>query len=199
MTPETFFRKLVPEEWNRRLEAERARGDSARLARLSEASFALEARVSGEGGGRFHLVVDAGAMRVGDAPAPTPLATLAMDVSDWRRLADEVGPSPMALLGGVGGDRNFALTGPRIAALRAISGNVRLQVSGAAPWGLLVAFGGAPASLEPHTTISIDAAEYRKLRDGALDLQGAFMTGKLALSGDVEKAMKLALALMTPE
>jgi putative sterol carrier protein len=199
MTPETFFRKLVPDEWNRRLAAERERGDAARLAKLAATSFALEARVRGDGGGSFHLAVDAGSMRVDETAAASPLVTLVMDVSDWRRLAEEVGPSPMALLGGVGGDRNFALTGARIAALRAISGNVRLEVTGAAPWGILVAFGGAPESLDPHTTISIDGAEYRKLREGALDLQGAFMTGKLALSGDVDKAMKLALALMTPE
>ncbi len=199
MTPETFFRKLVPEEWNRRLAAERERGDAARLAKLLSTSFELDVRVHGEGGGSFHLVVESGAMRVGDAAATAPIATLVMDAAEWRRLAEEVGPSPMALLGGVGGERNFALTGARVAALRAISGNVRLEVTGPAPWGVLIAFGGAPASPEPHTTISIDGAEYRKLREGALDLQGAFMTGKLALAGDVEKAMKLALALMTPE
>lgn len=199
MTPETFFRKLVPEEWNRRLEAERAGGDAARLAKLTGTSFALEARVGGAGGGRFHLHVEDGAMRVVESPAASPLAVLVMELEDWRRLAEEVGPSPMALLGGVGGDRNFAITGSRVAALRAISGSVRLEVTGAAPWGIAVAFGGAPPAAAPETTISIDAAEYRKLREGALDLQGAFMTGKLALAGDVEKAMKLALALMTPE
>jgi hypothetical protein len=199
MTPETFFEKLVPEEWNRRLAEEQARGDSPRLARMRAVAFALAARVEGDGGGSFALVVEDGRMRVAGSPPNSPLVTLVMGVPDWRRLAEQVGPSPLALLGGVGGDRDFVLTGARLAQLRAIDGVVRLQVTGADPWGVLACFGRPPASLEPTTTISIDSAEYRKLREGALDLQGAFMTGKLALAGDVEKAMKLALALMSPE
>ncbi len=199
MTPATFFEKLVPEEWNRRLAAEQARGDSPRLAKLRAASFGLVARVEGDGGGAFSLVVEDGRMRVPVEVPAAPLLTLVMGVSDWRHLADQVGPSPLALLGGVGGDRDFILTGARVAQLRAIDGVVRLQVTGASAWGILACFGGPPASLEPVTTISIDSAEYRKLREGALDLQGAFMTGKLGLAGDVEKAMKLAMALMSPE
>jgi hypothetical protein len=199
MTPATFFQKLVPEEWNRRLAEETARGDSARLAKMRAAHFSLVVRVEGEGGGVFPLDVEAGRMRPAQAPATTPLLMLVMTVPDWRSLADQVGPSPLALLGGVGGDRNFVLTDARLAALRGIDGVVRLQVTGADAWGVLACFGGPPASLEPATTISIDSAEYRKLRDGSLDLQGAFMTGKLALAGDIDKAMKLALALMTPE
>jgi len=199
MTPQTFFEKLVPEEWNRRLAAEEARGDSPRLAKMRASAFALAARVEGDGGGAFTLVVEDGRMRAASGSAVPPLLTLVMGVADWRRLAEQVGPSPLALLGGVGGDRDFVLTGTRLAQLRAIDGVVRLQVTGADPWGVLACFGGPPASLAPATTISIDSAEYQKLREGTLDLQGAFMTGKLGLAGDVEKAMKLAMALMSPE
>jgi hypothetical protein len=199
MTPATFFEKLVPEEWNRRLAAEAARGESPRLAKMRAAAFTLLARVEGEAGGAWTLVVEAGRMRCESKPAAEPLIVLVMNTSDWRSLAEQVGPSPLALLGGVGGDRDFVLTDARLAALRGIDGVVRLEVTGQEPWGIFACFGRAPASLEPATTISIDSAEYRKLRDGSLDLQGAFMTGKLALAGDVEKAMKLALALMSPE
>ncbi len=61
MTARDFFTLQVPEEWNRRLAEEEARGGD-RLAQLRAAAFELQVRVEGEGGGHFHLQVDEGRM-----------------------------------------------------------------------------------------------------------------------------------------
>ena len=103
----------------------------------------------------------------------------------------------MALLGGVGGNPDFALTPARVAALREIEGTMRIEVTGAQPWGVVLHF-GAPPIPEVTTTVSIADAEFAQLLSGALDLQGAFMTGKLQLGGNVEVPMKMAMAIMTP-
>jgi hypothetical protein len=197
MTARDFFTLQVPAEWNRRLAQEEARGGD-RVAKLRAAAFDLEVRVDGAEGGHFHLRVDEGRMSSSPDAGGEPLVILTLAAGEFRRLAEEVGPSPMALLGGIGGDKDFALTGGRVSALRELRGTLRLEVTGDDPWGLLVHFGPGPVP-EPATTIQIGSEEYRGIREGSLDLQGAFMTGKLMLDGDLEIAMKLAMAMMSPE
>jgi hypothetical protein len=203
MTARDFFTLQVPEEWNRRLAEEEARGGD-RVAKLRAAAFDMQVRVAGdedgtgEEGGHFHLRVDEGRMSARPEAGPDPLVILTLGAPDFGRLAAEVGPSPMALLGGIGGDKDFVLTGARVEALRELRGTLRLEVTGDDPWGLLVHFGPDPVP-EPATTIQIGSEEYRGIREGSLDLQGAFMTGKLMLDGDLEIAMKLAMAMMSPE
>jgi hypothetical protein len=201
MTPETFFRKQVPEEWNRRLDEELARGGAGaeRARKMQAISFGLEAEVTGAEGGRYALGVENGRMRPLDGPPADRLVRLSMSTADWRRLAEEIGPSPLALLGGIAGSRDFVLTGARLALLREVGGTFRLQVTGADEWGLTLHFGDGAPSEPPATEIAIGGEQYRQLREGALDLQGAFMTGQLQLRGNVEAAMKLALAFLAPE
>ena len=52
---------------------------------------------------------------------------------------------------------------------------------------------------EPAATISIDGDAYRDLRSGELNPQDAFMSGKVEVEGDMQMAMQLALAAMTPD
>lgn len=197
MTARDFFTLQVPEEWNRRLAEEEARSGD-RVAKLRAAAFDLEVRVDGDEGGHFHLRVDEGLMSSRPDASNEPLVILSLAAGEFRRLAAEVGPSPMALLGGIGGEKDFALTGARVAALRELRGTLRLEVTGDDPWGLLVHFGPGPVP-QPATTIQIGSEEYRGIREGSLDLQGAFMTGKLILDGDMDLALKLAMAMMSPE
>lgn len=193
-----YFEKRVPEAWNQRLAEQAARGaEGAELyAKMRAADFALEVEVAS--GARFHLVVETGAMRAAPAAAASPVLTLALADADCERLERHVGPSPMKLLGGVGGNADFVLTPARLAALSDIEGTMRLEVTGADPWGVVLHFGAGPVP-EPTTTVSIGDAEFAQLISGALDLQGAFMTGKLQLGGNVEVPMKMAMAIMTPD
>ena len=194
----SYFEKRVPEAWNERLAQQAARGaDGADLlAKMRAADFALEVEVAS--GGRFHLVVENGAMRAASQPSKSPVLTLALGDGDCDRLERTVGPSPMKLLGGVGGNADFVLTPARLAGLREIQGTMRLEVTGASPWGVVLHFGAGPVP-EATTTVSIPDAEFEQLISGALDLQGAFMTGKLQLGGNVEVPMKMAMAIMNPD
>ena len=191
-----YFEKRVPAAWNERLtvQAERGADGADVLAKMRAADFALEVEVGA--GGRFHLVVENGAMRA-TSSANVPLLTLALSEADCARLEATVGPSPMNLLGGIGGNPDFVLTPARIEALREIEGTMRIEVSGLESWGVILHF-GAPPVPAPTTTVSIGDAEFAQLLAGELDLQGAFMTGKLQLGGNVEVPMKMAMAIMTP-
>jgi hypothetical protein len=194
----SYFEKRVPEAWNERLAQQAARGaEGADLyGKMRAASFALEVELAS--GPRFHLVVESGQMRTASRPSPEPVITLALGDADCERLERTVGPSPMKLLGGVGGNADFVLTPARLAGLREIEGTMRLEVTGADPWGVVLHFGAGPVP-EPTTTVSIGDAEFEQLISGALDLQGAFMTGKLQLGGNVEVPMKMAMAIMNPD
>ncbi len=192
-----YFEKRVPQAWNERLAAQATRGAEGAdlLAKMRSTAFALEVEVGASG--RFHLEVERGEMRATARAHPDPLVTLALSEADCVRLEASVGPSPMTLLGGVGGNPDFALTPARVVALREIEGTMRIEVTGAQPWGVVLHF-GAPPVPEVTATVSIADAEFAQLLAGALDLQGAFMTGKLQLGGNVEVPMKMAMAVMTP-
>jgi hypothetical protein len=193
-----YFEKRVPLAWNERLAAQAARGAGGAelLAKMRATELALEVEVGDTA--RFHLLVERGEMRATARANPDPVVTLGLSDADCARLEASVGPSPMALLGGVGGNPDFTLTPARVAALREIEGTMRIEVTGAQPWGVLLHF-GAPPIPAATTTVSIADAEFAQLLSGALDLQGAFMTGKLQLGGNVEVPMKMAMAIMTPE
>lgn len=49
-------------------------------------------------------------------------------------------------------------------------------------------FPGAPA--EPDVTIRQDAETAKALRDGTLHAQGAFLTGRLSVDGDINKLLE---------
>jgi len=194
----SYFEQRVPEAWNRRLAEQSARGPDGAdlLAKMRAADFALE--VALDEGERFHLRVEKGAMRVGPAPDPKPLVTLGLSQADCLRLESSVGASPMSLLGGVAGNPDFVLTPARLEALREIQGTMRIEVTGPSPWGVVLHFGPPPIP-EVTTTVAIADEPFAQLLAGELDLQGAFMSGKLNLGGNVEVPMKMAMAIMTPE
>ena len=194
----SYFEKRVPEAWNQRLQAQVARGAQGAelLAKMRAADFALE--IALDEGERFHLRVESGSMRAHASADPKPIVTLGLSGADCRRLEDTVGASPMSLLGGVAGNPAFVLTPARLDALRGITGTMRIEVSGVRPWGVVLHF-GAPPIPAPTTTVAIGDEAFEQLIAGALDLQGAFMTAKLTLAGDVEVPMKMAMAIMTPE
>ena len=194
----SYFEQRVPEAWNRRLAEQSARGPDGAdlLAKMRAADFALE--VALDEGERFHLRVEKGEMRVGPAPDPKPLVTLGLSRADCLRLESSVGASPMSLLGGVAGSPDFVLTPARLEALREIQGTMRIEVTGPSPWGVVLHFGRPPIP-EVTTTVAIADEPFAQLLAGELDLQGAFMSGKLNLGGNVEVPMKMAMAIMTPE
>jgi hypothetical protein len=205
LSPRAFYTERVPAQWNRTLTEQEAAAfaDGAAekvLAGMRGVDATLRVDVEGEGGGVFFLNVRAGTMTAEDAPAGAPIMTVLQDRRAFERIASEAGDSALGLLGGLSGlAGDFKLTQSRIDNLGAISGCLAFEVTGDDGFAFRVHFGGGPLPAAPDTTIKVGPEVYADLREGRLDPQNAFMSGQLDVSGDLQIAMQLALAALSPE
>lgn len=207
--PRRFFGERLPQQFNHALEdQERRAGEAAgedaeaarRLLEAMRVDTTLRVIVQGEGGGTFHLNVSAGRMTSDDAPAGEPILTLVQDRTAYERVVQEAGDSAMGFLGGLSGlAGEMRLTRGRIENLRGLQGALRFEVTGPEGFALLTHFGPDPIPDEPTTTLSVAPDTYRELRAGQLDPQAAFMGGRIQIAGDMQLAMQLALAALSPD
>ncbi len=200
--PGTYFAELFPAQWSRTLrDQERSVEREQRLLDDMRAVHGtLVVEVGGEGGGRWNLNVRDGVMTPGDEPAEAPFLTLALEKADYERLAQEAGDSPLSFLGalaGQGGD--LKLTGSRMTNLRLLRGSLRFELLGEEGFGLLAHFGPDAPPPEPTTTLKVERAAYEALKAGEVAAQDAFLSGQIELEGDMQLAMQLALAVLSPE
>jgi hypothetical protein len=166
--------------------------------RAVDATIRVEVR--GAGGGTFYLNVAAGRLSAGDAPAHPPFLTLVQERAAFERLAAEAGDSAMAFLGGLSGlSGEMKLTRARLDLLAGVKGSLRFEVKGEDGFALLTVFGDGPVPERPDTTIAVDPDAYRALRSGELEPQDAFLSGRIAVEGDMQLAMQIALAAMSPD
>ncbi len=201
-TPASFYGERIPAQFNRALDHQQALGDAGR--RVYEAMSAVDATirvdVKGPGGGTFYLNIRAGRMSAEARAAHAPFLTLIQDRRAFDHLSREAGDSALALLGGLSGIAGeIVLTRARVENLRAVDGLVRFEVTGDDGFAVATHFGAAPVPAEPKTRITVDSAVYRDLRSGALDAQSAFMNQQILVEGDLQAAMQLALAAVSPD
>jgi len=205
LSPRVFYTERVPAQWNRTLaEQEAAAGGEAAARALLDDMRGVDAtvriEVEGDGGGTFYLNVRRGAMSAEEAPADVPLLTVLQDRRAFERIASESGDSALGLLGGLSGlTGEFKLTKSRLENLRAISGCLGFEVTGANGFAFRVQFGGGSPSADPDTEIRVGSDLYADLLAGRIDPQDAFMSGRLDVRGDLEIAMQLALAALSPD
>ncbi len=200
--PRTFFTQKMPSDWNRALtDQERAVQDAQRvLDGMRGVDATIRVEVRGEGGGTFFLNVSRGRMAAGDAPAQPPFLTLVQDRASFERLAAEAGDSAMAMLGGLSGlSGGMKLTSGRLANLDGVAGSLLFEVTGDRGFRVFTHFGGGPLPADPDTTLTVAPDAYAELRNGKLDPQAAFMGGKIKVAGNMQLAMQLALAAMSPD
>ena len=76
---------------------------------------------------------------------------------------------------------------------------MRFSLSGPQGFTMVTHFGGGEPAAEPECVLSIDREIYTRLRAGEIDAQEAFMSGKVDIEGDMQMAMQLALAVMSPD
>lgn len=199
--PHTFYGQRIPEQWNRMLEEQQALGEEGR--RVYEGMAAVNATIRvdlTDSGDRWFMNIAAGRMTSGDRADHAPFLTLLQDRAAYERLAAEAGDSAMALLGGLSGlAGEMKLTQERIENLADVKGLLKFQVRGDDGFELLTHFGTDPVPDEPATSISIDDETYGELRSGALNPQDAFMNGRIQIEGDMQMAMQLALAAISPD
>lgn len=200
--PATFYREWIPAQFNRALDAQAALGEPGRRVHdgMRAVSGTIRVEVEGQGGGTFFLNIREGRMSAGESATHAPFLTLIQDRSAFERIAREAGDSAMALLGGLSGlAGEMKLTRARVEMLAGLEGLVHFEVSGEGGFALRTHFGGGAVPESPTTTIRVDEAAYRDLRSGALDPQTAFMTQQIAIEGDMQVAMQLALAAIAPD
>lgn len=200
--PRTFYEVALPEQFNRALDEQVAKGEAAEplLSKLRATNASITAIVEGEGGGTFHLDIVDGRMTASTDPSAASFLTLIQDRAAFDRIVAEAGDSALALLGGVSGlAGEMHLTPMRVQNLAAVDGLVHIEVTGEAGFVFQTHLGTGPRPDAPDTTILLDEAAYGDLRSGALDPQSAFMNQQIQVEGDMQKAMQLALAAIAPD
>ena len=200
--PHEFYSERVPAQFNRDLDAQHAKGETGR--QLYEDMCAVDAtirvEVEGEGGGTFYLNIERGRMRASAEASHPPVLTLLQDRRAFEHLVRETGDSASALLGGLAGlGGAMPLTRSRIEQLVGLSGLMQFEITGDDGFTLRTHFGSGPIPDEANTRVRMDAAAYRDLRSGEIDLQSAFMGLRIAIEGDMELALRVALAAVSED
>lgn len=202
----TFYTERIPAQFNAALEAQQelAAGGGDAHVRALEGMKGVDATlrivVEGGGGQTFHLNVEGGRMSAGESAARPPIMTLVHDLAAFEVLERESGDSALGFLGGLAGlAGEMKLTAGRIENLKGLSGTLRFELTGDGGFRLLTHFGEDPIPDEPSCSISIEREAYDQLRSGDLNPQDAFLGGQIKVEGDVQMAMQLALAALSPD
>ncbi len=197
--PKSYFTERLPEQWNRALAQQE---QTVRLAqKLLDDMRAVDATLRVVVDGELYLLeVDGGQMRAAETSGRAPILTLVLDRNAFARVVEESGDSALGFLGGLSGlAGEMKLTKSRLANLAGVRGALRFEVSGERGFALTTHFGPDPVPDAPDTTLTVDAETYRELRSGQLDPQNAFMGGKIEIAGNMQLAMQLALAALSPD
>jgi len=201
-----FYRERVPEQFNRTLESQRAaaRDDPAAsrmLEKMEEVRTAIVVEVdSGDALHRHAFEIERGEMRCVDEPTRTPFLILGHALDDFPSIRRECGDSLLGFLGGLAGlGDEMRLTSQRVRSLRELHGSLVFERVGPGGFTLFASFGIKTPEPEPRATIRLDEAVYGRLRSGELDPQDAFLEGEIAIDGDMEMAVGLALAALSPD
>ena len=204
--PKEFYTERIPAQFGEALrkQAELSATEDSEATRILEEMRAVNATlrviVQGEGGDTFHLNIAAGEAEASDSPAQEPFMTIIHDRAALEALVRESGDSALGFLGGMAGlAGEMKLTSGRIANLADLDGSIGLELTGENGFQLVSHFGPGPIPDEPNCTIRIDGSVYDEIRSGALPAQEAFMTGRIEIEGDMQMAMQLALAALSPD
>lgn len=201
-SPRAFFCETLPAQFEAALrEQERTAEAASRvLAGMRAVNATIRADVRGAGGGTFFLNVAGGRVTPGELAAHPPFLTLVIDAASFDAFLGEVGGSALGFLGALSGlAQEMKLTQARIDALAGVAGTVRFEVRGAGGFHLWVHFGPGEPTEAATTSIAVDRDAYADLRTGKLNPQDAFLTGRIQLDGDLQLAMQLALAAVSPD
>lgn len=206
--PKTFFRERFPAQLNRSLADQEQAAQVAQrtLAGMRAVAATIRFDVRGEGGITVFVNIEGGRSSAGDAAAHPPFLSIAVDRSHYEPLFREAGDNVLGFLGGISGmGAPIKLTRDRVEQIAAVGGTLCFELTGEGGFQLLARLGSAAPRESSHggdgadTTIRVDAQAYRELREGRLEPQEAFLAGKIAIEGDMQRAMQLALAVLSPD
>lgn len=163
----------------------------------------VRVRLDGDGGGAWDLTLGPHGLTVGPAGDAPPLVETSQSVADWRAFivgepgAPRLTPEGSGGSGGGGGAASLQLL-ERVASqiTDATKGVLQFEVTGfnGRTWSVRVAIHKPMAA--PDATLSIDADSYGQILARTLPAPQAFFSGKLKITGDMNLAMQLGMALM---
>jgi putative sterol carrier protein len=203
--PQQYYGESLPAQFNQLLaeqEASAAGDEDARrvLESMKAVDATLKVEVTGEGGGVFFLNLTEGAMNSDGTPTHDPFMAMIQDIGGFEKLVHEAGDSVLGMLGSLSGlAEGMKLTQARIDNLAGVSGSLEFSITGDDGFSLRLHFGLDPVPEEPTTTIRVDRPGYEKLRSGEVAPHEAFMGGLIQVEGDMQLAMQLALAALSPD
>ncbi|RIL07736.1 MAG: hypothetical protein DCC71_01870 [Proteobacteria bacterium] len=200
--PETFFAQRFPAQMNRALaDQEQAAAAAQRaLEGMRAVSATIRFLVRGDAGGDFFVNVEQGRCTAASAPAHPPFLTIALDRSHYEPLWREAGDNVLGFLGGISGmGSSIKLTKFRVEQIALVGGTLLFELTGPGGFKLLARLGDGEPSEPADTSIRVDTEAYRELRAGKLEPQEAFLAGKIQVEGDMQRAMQLALAVLSPD
>jgi hypothetical protein len=200
--PRTFFRERFPAQLNRSLAEQEQTAAAAQ--RALDGMRAVEATirflVGGSDGGSFYVNLSQGRSQASDAPSHLPFLTIAVERSHYEPLWREAGDNVLGFLGGISGmGAPVKLTRTRVDQIAQVGGTLLFELTGPGGFQLLARLGEGEPALPADTSIRVDTEAFRELRAGKLEPQEAFLAGKIAIEGDMQKAMQLALAVLSPD
>ena len=195
--PQDFYTRRVATQWNKTLDEQES--GSVREA-MEGVDATIRVLVRGNTEEIFHLNIAKGRMTADDDDAQAPFLTLAHDLDAFAILEKESGDSVLGFLGGLAGlEESMKLTTGRMQNLANMEGTLRFALTGEGGFEMLVHFGAGPVADETRCSLEIAREAYDKLRTGELNPQEAFMSQQISVEGDMQMAMQLALAAMTPD
>jgi predicted transcriptional regulator len=195
--PQDFYTRRVAAQWNKTLDEQES--GSVREA-MEGVDATIRVLVRGNTEEIFHLNIAKGRMTADDDDAQAPFLTLAHDLDAFAILEKESGDSVLGFLGGLAGlEESMKLTTGRMQNLANMEGTLRFALTGEGGFEMLVHFGAGPVADETRCSLEIAREAYDKLRTGELNPQEAFMSQQISVEGDMQMAMQLALAAMTPD
>ncbi|HEB89370.1 MAG TPA: hypothetical protein ENI85_07345 [Deltaproteobacteria bacterium] len=201
-----FYRERIPEQFNRTLARQRERArtdaDAARVLEEMEAvRTSIVVEIDRNGATDRHVFdIERGVMRHVETPGRPPFLILGHAHEDFENLRRECGDSLLGFLGSLAGlGEEMRLTSQRVRSLRELRGSLVFERTGPGGFKLFASFGMERPEPEPRATIRLDDMVHARLRSGELDPQDAFMDGLIEIRGDMEMAIGLALAALSPE
>ena len=195
--PQDFYTRRVAAQWNKTLDGQES--GSVREA-MEGVDATIRVLVRGNTEEIFHLNIAKGRMTADDDAAQAPFLTLAHDLDAFAILEKESGDSVLGFLGGLAGlEESMKLTTGRMQNLANMEGTLRFALTGEGGFEMLVHFGAGPGADETRCSLEIAREAYDKLRTGELNPQEAFMSQQISVEGDMQMAMQLALAALSPD
>ena len=201
--PRTFFGERFPaqtESLAGRAGAGGATGRSARSTACAPSRRRSASTCAATAAARSSSTSRRAAAALVTRPRSRPFSAFPSTAPTTSRCLREAGDNVLGFLGGISGmGAPIKLTQTRVAQIAEVGGTLCFELTGEGGFTLLARLGESPASETADTTIRVDAQAYRELREGRLEPQEAFLAGKIAVEGDMQRAMQLALAVLSPD